>query len=136
MLSKYEISPDMIRCLVKDEVSVYFDFDKRETIEGHDVCFNHERYIKTRESDGKSVYTEDEIPHVPINICKISFEEAPCECHEFAYQLKFHVIDDEENDQPLLEKREYGVIDLKGVSGGNLVILPGDQIKVALFSQN
>lgn len=128
-----------MKCFVDDDLTVYFDYDKRETIEGHDICFHHDKYIKERQN-GQVVYSEDEIPFVHMNICKISFDKAPCKCHEYAYQMKLRIrdiIDGKKKDaagtigipankKPLLWVEDYLLIDMQGVVNGNLVILPGD----------
>lgn len=71
-----------------------------------------------------------------MNICKISWDNSPCKCHEYAYELKFHITDSEKNDKVLLEQKQYAVIDFKGITKGMMVVLPGDQVKVTLHVSN
>jgi len=91
----YNLDTWQYACIEDDYLSIFFEFGKRETLEGKDLCFSNEAYI--------SEYMDP--PFVVNNNCYgpngpgFSAEEPGYdywECHTEGYRVDLHVFDNEE----------------------------------------
>ena len=113
----------MIQCLGQDTVKVHFEYDKRQTLAGAEACFDHTQYVA---EDKTGVVREDNIPFTKMDVCNKQSTDRK-RCFFYSYQVTLHV-----SGPPILEPRLYTKVFFESL--GDLVILPGDQVKTSLNS--
>jgi len=45
-LGKFELTKEMMECMVDDRLKIHFEYGKRNTFAGSVACFDHTPYIK------------------------------------------------------------------------------------------